>query len=132
MNNPFELSEADELERKAKEIRRREHAKKMEEHRVKVEEFEKKNKFDIYIANDYCGMRVGGLHFYYGYEETECPKHKNDDCEDDGCEKREWCFAARKNQKDIMRLRTSKLHPEEGNDVWFYLLCGIAMYLKKK
>jgi hypothetical protein len=47
-----------------------------------------------YESSDYCGCTLGGISFYYGYEEEE-----------DG----EWCFTATKDKKEIVRYKASKI-----------------------
>lgn len=98
----------------------------------KEENFRKENGVDVYTSDDYCGMSNGTCSFYYGYEVTACPKHKGKEhCwRDEDCELREWCFTADVDNKEVMRLRTSQLWGEDGEEPFFYLLGGIARFLK--
>jgi hypothetical protein len=98
----------------------------------KKNDFRKTRGIDVYTSDDYCGMSNGTYDFYYGYEVTECPvkSHKlDDDCYEEDCDKREWCFTASVNGTEFMRLPTSQLWGEEGEEPFFYLLGGIAQFL---
>lgn len=83
-------------------------------------------KVDAYKSSDYCGLDVGKFHFYFGYEETFCPKHKLD-CGDDDCEKSEWCFTVRKGDKLILRIPESTLGKDLEVDE--ALVLGIGHYI---
>jgi hypothetical protein len=126
------LKEAQELEQKAKEIRYALAEQKRREEIQREDEFEKTMKINAYRASDYAGLVTPEYSFYFGYEETACPvKSHRKNCEDYGCEKREWCFTADKNGKEVMRLRKSELFPnDEGSDMYFYLVMGIGHFLK--
>lgn len=87
-----------------------------------------------YRASDYAGLEFGKYKFYFGYEETVCPKHKRNytACVDNECDKGEWAFVVTRNNKELMCIPESKLkklsdedieEPEDG------LLIGIAHYL---
>ena len=92
--------------------------------------FNKKTKSNIYNSHDYWGVSNGDYSFYFGYEETKCPveSHK-EDCEDDGCEKREWCFTADYKDKEIVRWRKSELGiNKNGEEI---LLLGIARFISE-
>lgn len=101
--------------------------------RVKKEEdFREKNKINIYCSSDYAGMVSGEYSFYYGYEETYCPKHKDKDCGDlYDCELQEWCFTASIGDKEVLRVPSSELWFEY-KDVSEYLLLGIGKFLEKQ
>lgn len=60
------------------------------EQRRKEEIYQETQNIDIYSSDDYAGLDAGKYHFYFGYEETMClVKSHKEDCEDNGCEKRE-------------------------------------------
>ena len=89
----------------------------------------------IYEASDYAGVEGDGLRLYYGYEETKCPveSHKNkDDCDENDCEEREWCFVAEKNDVEVARYTHSELdefaNTDNDDSMWQYLLKGIVKY----
>lgn len=87
---------------------------------------------DVYTSDDYCGMSVGKYVFYFGYEETICPKHKTNTerCNDTDCELGEWAFTATVDNKEVLRVPQSQLHPKQYEEPFFHLLTGIAMFLK--
>ncbi len=88
---------------------------------------------DVYCSDDYAGLKAGKYKFYFGYEETMCPiKSHKEDCEDNGCKKREWCFVAIVNNKEIMRIPVSKLYPKKEEEPMFFLLAGIGLFLQIK
>lgn len=100
-----------------------------------LDSFREEHDINIYTSDDYCGMSVGNFSFYYGYEVTECPvkSHTKEElCEAYNCDKREWCFTADVDGKEVMRLRASQLWGKEGEEPFFYLLGGIAQFLRKK
>ena len=95
-------------------------------------QFEEDSGIYVFTSDDYCGLTIKkpNISFYYGYEETSCPvKSHRENCEDNGCEKREWCFTVQVNDKEVMRIPTSKLHPDEGEEPFWYLVAGIGQYL---
>lgn len=56
------------------------------------------------IASDYCVAETEKFNFYYGYEETECHKHKTEDeCDNNNCYDRKWLFVAKYKGKEIYR-----------------------------
>lgn len=135
MKNKEKLSKADELEREAKELRS---DVQQEEHTSNIKNernFAKKTKIDVYCSDDYAGLDSGKYHFYFGYEVTHCPvkSHKDDnDCYEKDCDKREDCFIATIDEKEVMKLTRSQLHPKTDEDVLFLLLAGIGHFLKKE
>ena len=127
------LQEAQELENKVKQLRMEAHAEKRRLEFKKEEEFRKESKLDVYTSDDYCGLEVGDYSFYYGYEVTVCPvKSHNKNCEDNGCEKREWAFEAKVKDKSVLVLATSELHPKEGEEPFWYLVAGIGHFLMRE
>ena len=80
---------------------------------------------DTYYSDDYAGLEIkigrSNYRFYFGYERTV------DEYEDD-----EWCFCVTKNNKEIMVVPQSRLHPSKSESPIFYLLRGMAFYLKGK
>lgn len=126
------LKEAQELERKASQLRMEAHAEAHQKKVAKEQKFREDNDLDVYTSDDYCGLSASKYSFYYGYEVTVCPKHgKNSDCEGEhDCEKNEWAFEATVNGKVVMTMPTSKLHPKEGEDPFWYLIAGIGHFIK--
>jgi hypothetical protein len=132
MTNKDKLQEAFELEEKAKRLRIEASQEKYKAENNKKREFEETQKIDVYTSDDYCGLTLPNISFYYGYEETQCPvKSHRKNCEDNGCEKREWCFVVTIKGKKVMKIPTSKLHPTEGEEPFWYLVAGMGHYLKK-
>lgn len=122
---PYELRE------EARKIELEEAHNKCQERIKERNKFEEETGIEVYTSDDYCGLVSGDMVFYYGYEETYCPiKSHKKDCEDYGCEKREWCFVVSKKGKEIMRIPASKIHPENGEEPFWYLVAGIGHYLK--
>lgn len=89
-----------------------------------------------YRASDYAGLEFGDLKFYFGYEETVCPKHGREygACVEAECDRGEWAFVVRKNGKEVFCVPESKLRkltdeeidePEQG------LVVGIGHYLSQ-
>lgn len=121
-----------ELEQELKIKKIKEAERKRRERMNKEDEFRKENKLNIYSSDDYAGLVTEHYSFYFGYEETACPKHKNKDCEDlYDCELREWCFVANVGGKEVMRIRASELWFEY-KDVLEYLLLGIGKFLENQ
>lgn len=125
------LQKAQELKRQAQQLEYEAHEEKRQAELKAKREFEEKEKMDVYTSDDYCGLTAGKYSFYYGYEETVCPvKSHRKNCEDNGCEKREWAFTADVDGKEVMRLSQSQLHPETGEEPFWYLVAGIGHFLK--
>ena len=125
------LQKAEELKREARDLERQVYEEKERIQRKKNDEFKEKFKIDTWNASDYAGLDSGDLHFYYGYEYTKCPEHGSDDCSRKiDCEKSEWAFIVTNRGKELMRLAQSELRPEEGQEMYFYLLMGIGHYFK--
>lgn len=91
---------------------------------------------NYYRAGDYAGLEFGKYKFYFGYEETICPKHGREygACEEAECARGEWAFVVRKDEKELMCIPESKLkkltdeeidEPEQG------LVVGIGYYLSQ-
>ena len=90
-------------------------------------------KIAVYYSDDYAGLELDGISFYFGYEETKCKRHKRN-CE---CEDNEWAFTVTKDKKIIMKLSQSELikfisyqSPKDFDDEPYgFLLAGIGIYL---
>lgn len=96
------------------------------------ETWEKEHNADVYIASDYAGMKSGNLHFYFGYEHIVCAYHENEEeCDRRDCDEKEWAFVVSRAEKEILVIPQSKLHPRKNEDTSFYLLSGIALFLKE-
>jgi hypothetical protein len=122
-----------ELESKLRRLKMEEYEKDRLAKLKLEEEFRKKTKVDVYTSDDYCGMSNGKYSFYYGYEVTKCPvkSHKDDDdCYTNNCDLREWCFTADIDGKEVLRLTRSELWEGRADEPFFYLLAGIAHFLK--
>ncbi len=119
-----------ELEQELRDRRQEEYERERIERLKKEQEFKEKHKVNTYWASDYAGLEAGDYSFYYGYEETFCPKHKNKNCEDYGCELREWCFVAKIKDKEVMRIPSSKLWFEYKEPMEMLLL-GIGHYFSQ-
>lgn len=116
-----------------RERKNRAYSEKLRKEREAEEAFKRATNLNIYQSSDYCGMSIGSLSFYYGYEDTMCPKHRSEEqCERLDCELREWCFSVMENDKVLLRLPTSKLWFINDADIMWYLLSGIAQYLQLK
>ena len=103
-------------------------------------------KTDIYEASDYAGLRAGDLSFYYGYERIYCSRHDHagvqdspscthdnnaeNDCDNDA----EWCFVAKKGDKEIATYTQGDLESLVDNEdsTRAYLLAGIARMIEEK
>jgi len=122
-----------ELEDEVRVRKMQEHKQKYQAQIKKEEDFRKETGVDVFTSDDYCGMVGGKYSFYFGYEETVCPKHKTNTerCDDLDCELSEWAFTATVDGKEVMRLPQSRLHPKQGEEPFFHLLTGIALYLKR-
>lgn len=95
-----------------------EHDAKRKAERKAEELFKSSHKIEIYQASDYCGMRNGRTEFYYGYEDVD--------------DNEEWCFTAKEDGVEVMRLPQSKLWYIPDADIMWYLLSGIGQYLQAK
>jgi len=79
---------------------------------------EKKNEPNVYSSSDYAGLVSGTFSAYYGYEEEN----------EDG----EWCFVAKDNGKEILRIPSSDLHLDDNFNCEFALLKGLAVLFEVK
>lgn len=104
--------------------RRRDEAERQRqrEAREALHRWEAETGIHLYSASDYVGVTIGDLSFYYGYEETTGN-------EDEGGW-RSWCFVARDDGEEVMRIPTADLCPR-ADGMAEYLLSGIAQYLAK-
>ena len=82
---------------------------------------------EVNIASDYAIMKVGDLHFYYGYEHVWCNTHQKfaNRCDDD-CDT-EWAVAVSRDYKIIREFRALPEHDQF--DLEAQLLCGIGQYI---
>ena len=82
---------------------------------------------EVNIAGDYATMKVGDLHFYYGYEHVWCKTHKKfgNRCEDE-CDT-EWAFAVSRDYKTIREFRQSPKLDQFGVEA--QLIYGIGQYI---
>lgn len=71
---------------------------------------------EIYHSDDYAGLECDEAKFYYGYEETE-----ND----------EWCFTAKINGIEKIKIPFSQLNANDSFDCRECLLFGIAFVINK-
>lgn len=73
-----------------------------------------------YYTDDYAGLTVGNLEFYYGYEVEDT-------------ETNEWCFQVKNKGAEIYRVTSSEIE-ELLNDRYLnpidYLLAGIGMWIR--
>lgn len=93
-----------------------------------------KSNLDISIASDYCVAEVLNYKFYYGYEESSCEAHSNEEeCYDKNCDSRRWNFVCFKDGKEIYR---SDLDCDFGQlnteDTTEYVLHGILLMMENK
>jgi len=89
--------------------------------RILKENFQNTNSFEYYLASDYIGMRVGNLEFYYGYEMII-----------QGDYGAEWCFVAKEDGVEELRIPQSSLWYIKDAVLELYLMSGIAQYMKYK
>ena len=86
------------------------------------------------VASDYAILHAENANFYFGYEETWCPKHGFDDDTEgqDTCEDcaTEWCFVAKLGGETV-RIPQSKLGVDDKWDCQRNLLMGIGWILTK-
>lgn len=104
---------------------------------LKIAEREKyeKSGLSVYGSDDYVGCSAGVYSFYFGYEVTKCPvkSHKDDDdCSEKDCEKREWCFTADKNGKNVVTWAESEFSYGEAVDIERKLILGMAKFIKEE
>lgn len=119
----------EELENELRTKKLQEAEQRRKDRTEKEKNFKKKNKVNVYWSDDYAGMVSDKYSFYYGYEETYCPKHKDEDCEDlYDCELREWCFTASIGNRKVLRVPCSKLWFEYKEPMEMLLL-GIGQFL---
>lgn len=92
----------------------------------------------MYANDDYAGMSIGKLEFYYGYEVTKCLKHPKKDeewCDEHDCENREWCLAVTCGDKTIWIISKSELEKKNPDDTLHnpitYLVTGIETYFRE-
>jgi hypothetical protein len=74
-------------------------------------------------------LQSGKYDFYYGYEVTVCPEHDLKCPEGYDCDKAEWAFQAKVDDKVVMTIPTSKLHPVKNEVPFWYLVAGIGHFL---
>lgn len=81
----------------------------------------------VNVAGDYATLKVGDVHFYYGYEHVRCKTHQKfgNRC-DEECET-EWACVVSKDFKIIHEFRQSPEH--DAYNVEEQLLCGIGQYI---
>jgi hypothetical protein len=91
----------------------------------------------MYSNDDYAGMTIGQLEFYYGYEVTKCLKHPNKSeeyCEEKECE-REWCFEVSLRDKSIWIISKSELKKKNPETSLYspiqFLVAGVETYFKE-
>ena len=121
------MNRIDELERELRKEKEKEFDKRQEE----IRKAKEKIPTSISWSDDYIWAGIEWFDFYYWYEETYCKKHKKiDDCEDRyDCEEREWCFTARINNKEVMRIPSSELSVDW--NVEECLISWMLMFIKK-
>lgn len=110
------MSRIQQLEEEVRRLKLAEHEKRRLAKLKKEEEWRKDNEMDVYTSDDYCGLRIGSYQFYFGYEVTKGG---------------EWCFTADVDGKQVMKLKQSEVHPEEGEVPFWYLVAGIGHFLKQ-
>jgi len=108
------MSKIQDMEEELHRLKWAEHQKKFQAKLQAEEEFRKAHNIDVYTSDDYCGLTSGKYTFYYGYEVT-----KNG----------QWCFTADVDGKEVMRLKTSELWPENDEEPFWYLVAGIGQFL---
>ena len=100
---------------------------------LEQESFERLNKLSVYGSDDYVGCSAGDYSFYFGYEITKCSvkSHKDeDDCYENSCDKREWCFQADKDGKTIVTWAESEFSYNQADDIERKLILGICKFIK--
>ena len=82
---------------------------------------------EVNTASDYATLKVGNLHFYYGYEHVWCKDHEKfgNRCGDE-CDT-EWAFTVSRDYKIIREFRQS---PElDAFNVEEQLIYGLGLYI---
>lgn len=110
------MSSLKDLEDEVRRLKLAEHEKKRQVALKKEREWREENKMDVYTSDDYCGLRSGKFSFYFGYEVTKGG---------------EWCFTADIDDKQVMKLKQSEVHPKTGEEPFWYLVAGIGHFLKQ-
>lgn len=81
-------------------------------------------KHDVYMSDDYAGLKIGRYHFYYGYEKLVCTNHNDEDCQN--CE---WAFVATLDDRELMRIGYSQLSGD-GFSVEKNLIVGLGCFIE--
>ena len=120
-----ELQEAQEAER----VRAR------AEELLSIQSFKEREGIEVSISDEHAtlSLKKEGLEFYFGADETWCPKHLGDwqSCEDD-CDT-EWSLTVRKDGNTLLHVPHSQMDPALSyDDIAECLLCGIGMWLRQK
>lgn len=124
---------AEGLKREASRLEQEAHEEERLERLGTEQNYRRTRKIDVYVSDDYAGLDAGDFSFYFGYEQTACPKHKTEEaCERVDCEKREDCFVASISNKEVLRIPRSKLYPKEDEEPLFYVLAGIGIFLQNE
>ena len=92
----------------------------------------------MYSNDDYAGMTIGPLEFYYGYEVTKCLKHPKKSaeyCEHMECDVRELCFVVSKGEDNILVISNSELQKKNPDEALYSpiqcLVAGVETYFKE-
>jgi len=92
----------------------------------------------MYCSDDYAGMTIGPLEFYYGYEVSKCLDHpdKSDEyCDQVSCDGREWCFEVSLDDRTIWLVSMSeleKMNPDNGlYSPLEFLVAGVETYFRE-
>lgn len=125
--------QANEIERKLRDIRRQEADARERAERERESKLKAAGAPRPFVNDDYIGLDVGDLSFYYGYEVTTCP-HKADadyhSCEVDDCDP-EWCFQLKRNKQVIVTIPTSQLNARDKFSVTENLLSAIGLCISR-
>ena len=79
---------------------------------------------DIYTSDDYAGLEVGCLRFYYGYEITTTPEDEDDPGE--------WCFQCTDSGHVVCTFPRSALVPAPDDGTPYSgVLAGIGMMIQR-
>ncbi len=79
----------------------------------------------ISIASDYAALKAGKFSFYYGYEQTVCKAHAEEECQN--CE---WAFVAKQGNRELMRLGWRQLPASGGQyEVTENLIAGLGVFI---
>lgn len=77
-------------------------------------------KTKIFSSDDYAGLEIKGLEFYYGYEIVD---EKTDD----------WCFTVTQKDKEVFRLTRTQIEKKtedfSSDDPMYYVTAGIGIWL---